>query len=226
MTKKDDVLGIALTPELHPLQAELLGEQIRHERAQAALAEIELAVKEDAERDRLVKAGKVRHLWLSGPISEANCEKWINALQHWERRDPGLPITIDINSQGGSVTDGLALYDQIIRMRRAGHEVITRGTGLVASMAAVLLQAGDERVMDTRAKMLIHEGSSTLVGTFTRAEQEDYKSFGDMLIADILDILSERSTLSRRQIQAKWKRKDWWLTAAEAVKAGFADRVE
>jgi ATP-dependent protease ClpP protease subunit len=135
-------------------------------------------------------------------------------------------VTITIDSQGGSVTDGLALYDQILRMRRGGSYITTRGTGIVASMAAVLLQAGDERIMDARAKMLIHEGSSIISGQLTRAEQEDMKVFQDMLLSDILDIISERSTLSKRQIQARWKRKDWWLTAEQAVKNGFADRVE
>lgn len=212
--------------ELSPLEQELLAEEIRKTRAEAVAAEIAMASALDGERDRLVKLGRIRHLRVNDVIAGSNTEKWLDALQHWERRDPGEPVTIEIYSPGGSVTDGLAMYDQILRMRRKGHYVTTHGTGLVASMAVTLLQAGDERVLDSRAKLLIHEGSSTMKGTFSVGEQEDYRVFQQMILSDVLDILAERSTMTRRQIQNKWSRKDWYLTAAEAVKFGFADRVE
>lgn len=212
--------------DMHPMEVRLLEEQVRHEMALAEMAEIELAMKRDGERDRQVKAGKVRHLWINSAIIGSNVDAWLDALQHWERRDPGEPVTIDINSPGGSITDGLALYDQILRMRRKGHKVVTRGTGIVASMAGVLLQAGDERIMDANAYMLIHEGSTTIQGTLTVGEQEDMKQFSDMLRDRLIAILSERSKLTKRQIQNKWKRRDWWMSAEDAVKFGFADRVE
>jgi ATP-dependent protease ClpP protease subunit len=60
-------------------------------------------------------------------------------------QDSARPITITINSPGGSVMDGLALYDKILRLRRKGTPIETRATGLVASMATILLQAGDVR---------------------------------------------------------------------------------
>jgi ATP-dependent Clp protease protease subunit len=208
------------------LEQELLAEEIRKMRSEADMAEIELAAKADGERDRLVKTGRIRHLFINDLISGTNSDKWLDALTHWERRDPGEPITIDIHSPGGSVTDGLAIYDQILAMRRKGHHVTTRGRGQVASMAAVLLQAGDERVMDARAKMLIHQGGMQIQGTMSRSEQDDMRAFQNMLLEDILDILSERSTLSRRQLQNRWDRRDWWITAPDVVKFGFADRIE
>lgn len=210
------------------LREELLVEQIRHERAEAAKAEIELAIARDQERDRAVKGGMIRNLNIFDVIASPMSDKWIDALEHWGKRDPGKPITVNINSPGGSVTDGLALYDALQRLRRGGHSVTTRGSGLVASMAGVLLQAGDERILDKRAKLLIHEGSTTLKGgtTLTVGEQEDMQMFSQMLRDDILDILSERSNLSKRQIQNKWKRRDWILDSAEALKYGFCDKVE
>lgn len=216
------------TRPLHERELELLEQQIRKEKAEADVAEFEREAKYDAERDRQVKAGRIRHLWINDTIISPATEKWIEALQHWERRDPGQPVTIDIHSPGGSVTDGLAIFDQLQRMRRLGHHITIRGSGMVASMAAVLLQAGDERIMDARAKMMLHEGATTIGRdtTLTRAEQDDMRQFQDMLMADLLDILAERSTLSKRQIQTRWKRKDWWLTAQDAVRLGFADRVE
>lgn len=207
-----------------PLEEDLLIERIRLVRAEAQTAEIELASKRDAESDRQVKLGKIRHLRVNDVINSLTGEKWLDALQHWERRDPGKPITIDINSPGGFVSEGLALYDQILRMRRLGHHVTTRAVGVAASMGAVLLQAGDVRIADPRAKILIHEGSAGIGGTIS--QMEDYKALVDMFLADVLDILAERSKLSRRQIQAKAKRKDWWMTADEALKYGFIDHID
>jgi ATP-dependent Clp endopeptidase proteolytic subunit ClpP len=212
--------------ELTDLRSDLLREQIRKTSAEAAIKEIDLAVAEDTERDRQVKLGKIRVLDIFDAIMPKNVYAWIDALEHWSRRDPGGDITININSPGGSVTHGLALYDTIQRLRRNGHRVTVRGSGLVASMASVLLQAGDERVMDKRAKLLIHEGGANMRGEMTAGEMEDAQFFGKVLRDDILDIYVERSNMTKRQIETKWKRRDWLLTADEALKYGFVDRVE
>lgn len=218
--------SINSTVDLRTLRAELLAEQIRRERAEAAKAEIDLEIARAQERDRAVKAGNIRNLNIFDAIMSPKTDQWIDALEHWALRDPGKPVTININSPGGSVTDGLALFDTIQKLRRNGHEVRTRGMGLVASMAGVILQAGDDRVLDKRAKLLIHEGSTTVRGTMSVGEQEDMQLFGKLLRDDILDIMAERSTLSKRQIENRWKRRDWILTANDALDLGFVDRVE
>lgn len=200
--------------------------ELRKVRAEAGKAEIELLKMEDEERDRMVKVGRIRHLYINDVIDGARTDRWLEVLQHWERRDPGEPVTIDINSPGGSITDGLALYDQIARMRRKGHHVTTRAVGGAFSMGTVILQAGDHRIMDKRAKLLIHEGSSFRQGSMTVAEEEDSRAFRNKLLDDILTILADRSTLTKRQIANRWKRKDWYLDADEALKLGFVDAVE
>lgn len=218
---------LVLTNELHPLQEQLLQAQIRKGLAEAELAELELDARKDAERDRLVKTGRIRYLYINGIIGGQSQDAWMDALRHWGERDPGEPITIDINSPGGSVVDGLAMYDLIMGLRAKGTHVTTRALGAAFSMGAVLLQAADDRIVTPHSKMLIHEGHQVFGNeTLTRGEQEDRKVFTDMLVEDILDILAERSKLSRRQIANRWKRKDWWITGEEAVKLGFADRVE
>jgi ATP-dependent Clp protease protease subunit len=156
---------------------------------------------------------------MPGPVDSA-----IAQLHKWAVRDPGQPITITFNTPGGSIVDGLAFYDTILQMRRAGHRVTTRAIGMAASMGSVLMQAGDERIMDARAKMLIHEGSMMVGGNV--GEVEDRIEFGKMLREDLFDILAERSTLTKKQILTRAKRKDWWFGADEALKMGFIDRVE
>jgi len=180
----------------------------------------------EEDRETASKSSVVRHLWINDVIGGQNSDIWIHALRVWDRLDPQLPITVDINSPGGSITDGLAIFDQIMRMRRNGTPVTTRANGLCASMAAVLLQAGDERIMDPRAKLLIHEGSATFNGNLSVGEQDDFRAFSEMLQGELLDILSERSTLSKRAIKTKWRRKDWYLGSEEALRLGFVDRVE
>lgn len=210
--------------ELHPAEIALIEMKTRRELAEAKLAEIELAVARDKERDRTVHPGKIRHLYVNDAISGHVVDTWIDILQHWERRDPGKGIDITINSPGGSVLDGLALFDVILRLRRKGHHVATRGTGLIASMATILLQAGDERILDANSWFMIHEVSSASRGTVT--EMEEQQAFSKRLNDRLMDILLERSTLTKRQLQARTKKRDEWLSAEEAVKLGFADRVE
>ena len=190
------------------------------------MAEIELRRTIDVEADRLAKPGSrgYRQLDINAPIIGRNVDEWIAMLEHWERRDPGEPIVIRINSPGGSVLDGFALFDAILRLRRKGHTITTHGTGMIASMATILMQAGDERVLDANSWFMIHEVSAGAMGK--ASEMEDSLKLIKRLEDRLVTILAERSVLTKRQIIARTKRKDDWMTAEEAVALGFADRVE
>ena len=125
------------------------------------------------------------------------------------------------NSPGGSVLDGLALFDYLRQLRQAGHHVTTVALGRAASMGAVLLQAGDRRLIGENAFMLVHEVSHLSAGKVS--ELEDNVDFTRRLQKRLLAILASRSTLSDAQIARRWARKEWWLDASEAVELGFAD---
>jgi ATP-dependent protease ClpP protease subunit len=120
--------------------------------------------------------------------------------------------------------DGLALYDTIQRIRRQGVPVVTRASGLVASMATILLQAGDERIADKNVQILVHELSSSTGGKISGIKDE--AAMMDRLNKRLLGILSERSSLTAKQIENRANRKEWWIDADEALKLGFVDRVE
>ena len=190
------------------------------------MAEIELRRTIDVEADRLAKPGSrgYRQLDINAPIIGRNVDEWIAMLEHWERRDPGEPIVIRINSPGGSVLDGFALFDAILRLRRKGHTITTHGTGMIASMATILMQAGDERVLDANAWFMIHEISSVVGGK--ASDMEDELRFAKRLQERLLEILAGRSTLTKVQIARRWKKTDDWMDAEEALKLGFVDRVE
>ena len=87
-----------------------------------------------------------------------------------------------------------------------------------------MLQAGDERIMDKNAMLMIHEVSAQFEGK--TSSLMDYMGLLTKWQGRALDILSERSTMNRDEIEAKWQRKDWFLESDEALELGFIDRVE
>ncbi len=147
----------------------------------------------------------------------------IHFLTRWSRRWPGQKMTIIFNSPGGEVIEGLALYDFILELKDRGHEIETVSIGMAASMAGILLQSGTTRTMGRNAVILIHEVSA---GTHGGASQmADDLKFVELLQDKILEILAERSTLTKRQIRNRWERKDWWLDADTALELGFIDAI-
>lgn len=157
------------------------------------------------------------------PVKEITIYKAIEEIALWARRDPQEPINITFVSQGGSVLDGLAFYDFLKKLQDEGTQVNTCALGYSASMAAVLLQAGGERTMGKNSWLLIHEVSDVVGGNMSMIE--DQVEFAKRLQGNLLDILAERSSLSRAQIQRRWKKKDWWLSSEECLEHGFIDRI-
>ena len=158
-----------------------------------------------------------------GAVSASSVSPAIKALGEWHRRSPEAPIEIIFNSPGGNVLDGLALYDFIHELRHLGTPINTVTMGMAASMGGILLQAGERRIATKNALILIHEVSMGAGGKMS--EIEDELAFGKKLQQKCLDILASRSTMTARQINTKWQKKDWWIDSDEALKLGFIDEV-
>jgi ATP-dependent Clp endopeptidase proteolytic subunit ClpP len=158
-----------------------------------------------------------------GQVNKGAVAGCMDTLTQWHREDPDQPITVVFNSPGGSVFEGLALYDQIQILRNEGASVNTHSLGMAASMGGVLLQAGETRTIGRHGYVLIHEVSSGAIGN--TSELEDELKFTKRLQDRLLTILASRSTLTKRQIATRWKRKDWWLDAEEALNLGFVDAI-
>jgi ATP-dependent protease ClpP protease subunit len=157
------------------------------------------------------------------PVAHGTVIDCIQTLDAWSQRDPGEDITIIMNSPGGSVTEGFALFDFLEELQGRGHHLTMKVRGWAASMGSILLQAVDHRIVGSKADILIHEISSVNVGKLS--EMEDEMEFLNRLADRALDIYADRSTLTKTQIKRRWKRKDWWLDAEEAVELGFADEI-
>lgn len=159
-----------------------------------------------------------------GPVSTTTTETCMQTLGRWKRQSKA-GITIRISSPGGSVIDGLALYDFIEGIKASGIAVRVVVLGIAASMAGVLLQSASNgaRVVGPNARFMIHEISGGSIGKLSDMEDETkmYKSLNEQLY----DLLAKRSKMSRQEIGLKAKKRDWWMDAKAALEAGFADEV-
>jgi ATP-dependent Clp endopeptidase proteolytic subunit ClpP len=172
-------------------------------------------------------------------VGEASSQSCIAQFAQWWRVDKANGIEnphykLQFNSPGGSVFDGLALFDELQHFRRQGVKITTSTIGMAASMAGILLQAGDVRVMSPESWMLIHKTSFGAIGNFD--EVQDRVKMLDRVQDRILGIFTARAkeaeangtcdkAITRSQIERRWDRKDWWLSSDEALKFGLVDEV-
>lgn len=209
--------------ELTALRAELILAETRKATAEALFSELRVEQLEREIKNEKAQAAERRILTFADQVTATSVAIAIHHLDKWSQLSPGEDITIVFNSPGGDVAEGLALYDFIQELKQRGHKVTTKVLGSAHSMAAVLLQAGDERIITPYSRMLIHEVSASLQGNTTQREEaeamiKEYQS-------DLLDILTERSTMTKPALSKKWKNRNWTLDAEAAVKLGFADRI-
>jgi ATP-dependent Clp protease protease subunit len=141
------------------------------------------------------------------------------------RRPPiraGAVDTIDvrINSGGGDVFDGLAIYRQLVEHQA---RVIAHVDGLAASIASVIAMAGDEIRISESGFIMIHDAWGITVGT-----AGDMRQMADMLdttSSAITDVYAARTKVARGQLRT-WMEGETWFTGKEAVDSGLADVVD
>lgn len=131
-------------------------------------------------------------------------------------------IVVHLNSKGGDVFDGIAIYNAL---RSHPANVTIKVDSLAASIASVILQAADDRVIVGHGQVMIHEASGVMVGN-----AEEMARFADLLDrqSDIIaGIYAERAGDMRRKASfRKAMKAETWFTDAEAVEMGLADRIE
>lgn len=196
----------------------------REAQARAELAELQRDQLKRAEQ--IAKADASEHMIYTfyDAVDQDSIKPAMETISKWARRFPKENITIVLNSPGGSVLDGLALYDFLRHLSAKGHFITVKVYGMAASMGGILLQAGDKRIVGPEAEVLIHEVSSGTMGKVSI--QQDRLDFSKKLWDKLAKILAKRSTMTATQIKRKSHKFDWWLTAKEAVRLGFADEVE
>lgn len=164
---------------------------------------------------------KERIIFLGGEVNDTIANLIVAQLLFLEAEDPDKDIQIYINSPGGSVSAGLAIFDT---MQYVKPQVSTICMGMAASMGAFLLAAGEKgkRFALPNSKIMIHQ---PLGGT--QGQAEDIRIHAENIIKtrqQLNDILAERTGQSLERISKDTDR-DYYMTAEEAKEYGLIDEV-
>lgn len=204
------------------LEAQRLRYEVGTQSAILRATELELLQKESNYKSWRARNDS-RTVYFLGEVNSSSVARAMDSLTEFSLTDPGCDIDFIINSPGGEITEGLALFDHIQILKRRGHLVTTMALGEAASMGGVLLQAGTIRAMSKESWLMLHEAA--FGGRGKTFEMEDRVEFVKRVQGRLLDIFAARSTMDRDAIKSKWERRDWWLSSDDALAAGFIDEV-
>ena len=162
-----------------------------------------------------------RIIMLSEPIDDTTASLIVAQLLYLEAQDPNADIQFYINSPGGSVTAGMAIYDT---MRYIKCDVATICIGMAASMAAFLLAGGTKgkRMVLPNAEIMIHQPSAGTQGQVT--DMAIHLRRLETVKARMNQILAENTGRPIDEITADCER-DNFMTVQEAVQYGLIDRA-
>lgn len=166
---------------------------------------------------------KERVVFFNGEVEANMCNVMVGQLLFLEAENPEAPISMYINSPGGSVYDGLAVYDVMQYIKCPVHTYVT---GMAASMGSFIAQAGEpgHRYLLPNAITMIHQPSSG-----TRGKVSDME-------IDLMESLRIKKQMTELYVKHNSRGKtydefvqlldrDKWLTAEQAVELGLADQI-
>jgi ATP-dependent Clp protease, protease subunit len=184
------------------------------------MAEYELKSLEDRiEKAQLVK----RRVFLSDQVDQNSARDLIRKLWYLEWEDPGKPILFMINSPGGSVDAGFAIWDTI---KLLSSPVITLVTGLAASMGSLLSLAASKgkRFATPYSRIMIHQ---PLIGGVIKGQATDLEIQAEEMLKTrkiIVELYAESTGKPIEEIENAIER-DNWMTSDEAKKFGLLDGI-
>jgi ATP-dependent Clp protease protease subunit len=164
---------------------------------------------------------KERIIFLGGPISDGMANVVIAQLLFLEHEDPKKDIKLYINSPGGSVTAGMAIYDA---MQYVKPDVATVCVGMAASMGAVLLAAGKKgkRFALPNSEVMLHQ---VMGGAEGQAADVEISAKHLLAMKDRLNKILAKHTGQPMAKIAKDTDRDFWLSADEAKAYGVIDKI-
>ncbi len=164
---------------------------------------------------------KDRIVFITGPIDSFTADLVIAQLLFLEAEDPEKDIWLYINSPGGEISAGLAIYDT---MQFVKPDISTICVGLAASMAAVLLAGGTKgkRYTLPHSRILIHQPLSGIQGQ--AKDIEIHAKEVSRLRSSLNNILAGHTGQTIKKIEKDTDR-DFWMSAQEAEKYGIVDEI-
>ena len=165
---------------------------------------------------------KNREIFLTSAINDQSAVDTIKQLMYLDHKSAD-PVTIYINSPGGSVISGMAIYDYIRLMR---SPVTTVCVGTAASMGAILFLSGSRRMMLPHSKVMIHD---PYFGGTAMADQKPLElkeKLNDLMETRkmLAEVIVEQTGMSKRQV-LNFTKKDTFFDAKEALKVGIATEI-
>ncbi|MFT3943254.1 MAG: ATP-dependent Clp protease proteolytic subunit [Ancrocorticia sp.] len=172
----------------------------------------------DSVYNRLLKE---RIIWLGSEVRDENSNIICAQLMLLAAEDPDKDIFLYINSPGGSITAGMAIYDT---MQYVKPDVVTVGLGMCASMGQFLLSSGakGKRFLTPHTRVLMHQPLGGAGGTAT-----DIRINADLILGmkqELSEITAANTGKTVEQIIEDSDR-DHWFTATEALEYGFVDHI-
>lgn len=164
---------------------------------------------------------KDRIIFLGTQVESQMANLMIAQLLFLEHDDPEADIHLYINSPGGEVYSGLAIYDT---MRMIRPDIQTYCVGMAASMSAVLLAAGTpgKRFALPNSRIMIHQGSSGFRGAIPDIEVQAKETFS--VIKTLTQIMADHTGQDFEKVKADTQR-DYYMTGEEAKQYGLVDKV-
>ena len=171
--------------------------------------------------DIYTRLGVERILFLGSEVNDAVANALVAQMLYLDSEDSSKPIYLYINSPGGSVTAGLAIYDT---MQYVKSDVVTICVGLAASMGAFLLAAGSKgkRLALPHSRIMIHQ---PLGGAQGQAVDIEIQAKEILFLKDTLNGLMAEHTGQPLEKITEDTDRDYFLSPAEAVEYGLIDRV-
>jgi len=173
---------------------------------------------QDSVDERLLRS---RIIWLEGEVRDDNANRIVKQLQVLSADDPNADITLYINSPGGSVSAGMAIYDAMMLIP---NDVATVAMGLAASMGQFLLCAGapGKRSATPHTRIMMHQPLGGIGGTASdiRIQAEQMAQ----LKTQLAELIAKHSGQPVKKITQDSDR-DSWFTAQQAADYGLIDQV-
>ena len=168
--------------------------------------------------DRLLRD---RIIWLGSEVRDDNANEICAKILLLAAEDPKRDIFLYVNSPGGSITAGMAIYDT---MKFVPNDIVTVGIGLAASMGQFLLSSGTKgkRYITPNARVLLHQPSGGFGGT-----SADIQTQAGVILdmkKRMAEITAEQTGKTVEQILVDNDR-DNWFNAQEALEYGFVDHL-